>query len=384
MRFMIIEHTKFKTPGQFLKALLDVRGWSNRTLAIVLGIDESGMNRIVADKRVITIELALGLGEVFNVPAEHFLELQQSYDLAKARIAVQPDPRRATRAHLFGNLPIAEMIKRGWLEAEDVRDVAKVESALAKFFGVKSAEEIEILPHAAKKTEVTVETTPAQLAWLYRVKHIASEMIVARYSPNTVRTAVTKLSALLSAPEEARKVPRILAECGIRFVVVESLSSAKIDGVCFWLNDSSPVIGMTLRHDRIDNFWFVLRHELEHVLCLHGRGAAMIDAELEGDKAGTGSSVAQEERVANEAASDFCVPKNQLESFIARKSPFFAERDILGFARTLDVHPGLIAGQLQHHTGRYDRFRSHLVKIRAMVAPSAMVDGWGDIAPVDI
>lgn len=110
----------------------------------------------------------------------------------------------------------------------------------------------------------------------------------------------------------------------------------------------------------------------------------MIDAELEGDKAGTGSSVAQEERVANEAASDFCVPKNHLESFIARKSPFFAERDILGFARTLDVHPGLIAGQLQHHTGRYDRFRSHLVKIRAMVAPSAMVDGWGDIAPVDI
>ena len=71
-----------------------------------------------------------------------------------------------------------------------------------------------------------------------------------------------------------------------------------------------------------------------------------------------------------------------MQSFITRKDPFFAERDILGFASTIQVHPGLVAGQLQHRTGRYDRFRNHLVKIRSFVAPSAMVDGWGDVAPV--
>ena len=159
-------------------------------------------------------------------------------------------------------------------------------AALAKFFGVASPDEIEILPHAAKKTMVAGEVTPVQLAWLYRVKEIASEMLVARYSPKGVRAAIPNLSALLGAREEARKAPRILAESGIRFVIVESLSSAKIDGVCFWLNSTSPVIGMSLRYDRIDNFWFVLRHELEHVLRLHGRSAMVLDAELEGDKAG--------------------------------------------------------------------------------------------------
>ena len=71
-----------------------------------------------------------------------------------------------------------------------------------------------------------------------------------------------------------------------------------------------------------------------------------------------------------------------MDRFIARKSPFFAERDILGFSSTLGVHPGLVAGQLQHRIGRYDLYRKHLVKIRSAIAPSAIVDGWGDVAPV--
>lgn len=372
----------WKTPGQLLKALLDARGWSQRVLAIVLNADETAINRLVSDKRQLDANMALSLGEVFGVPAEHFLELQKSYDLAKARIEARPDPGRSMRAQLFGSLPIAEMIKRGWLAADDVRSVSQVEAALVKFFGVDSIDEIEILPHAAKKTHVAAPATPAQIAWIYRVRQIASEMLVARYSPDNVRSAIPRLKDLLSAPEEARKVPRILAECGIRFAIVETLTAAKIDGVCFWLNDFSPVVGMSLRHDRIDNFWFVLRHELEHVLSRHGLAAAMLDAELEGVRAGTGASVSEEERVANEAAADFCVPRKAMERFIARKAPFFAERDIIGFARTLKVHPGLVAGQLQHHTSRYDRFRDHQKKIRSIVAPGATVDGWGDVAPI--
>lgn len=376
---------EFRTPGQWIEALLIERGWTQRLLAVVLGMDGTGVNKIVAGKRPVTPEFAVVLEEVFGEPAERFLALQRSYDLAKARITVRPDPKRATRAQLFADLPIGEMIKRGWLDADDVRDVARVEVALAKFFGVESVEQIETLPHAAKKTNVAADVTPVQLAWLYRVKQIAAEMLVAPYSPFGVRRAVEKLRPLMSASEEARKVPRILAECGIRFVMVEALPGSKIDGVCFWLNDDGPVIGMSLRHDRIDNFWFVLRHEIEHVLQLHGqKTTAIIDWELEGERAGTASTVAEDERVANEAASEFCVPRKKMDAFIARKEPLFAERDILGLAATLGVHPGLVAGQLQHRTARFDRFRNHLVKIRSCVAPSALVDGWGDVAPVQM
>lgn len=379
---MTIENQPFRTPGQLILALLSERGWTQKTLAIVLGMGESAVNRFVADKTPLDAKLALVLEEVFNVPADRFLQLQKELDLAQARIVSQPDPGRETRAYLYGDLPIAEMIKRGWISAEGVRDVKKVESELVRFFGVNRPEDIEILPHAAKKS-VNSAATPAQIAWLYRVKHIANEMLVAPYSPQALRGAIQKLRALMVAPEGVAKVPRMLAECGIRFVIVESLTSAKIDGVCFWLNDQSPVIGMSLRFDRIDNFWFVLRHECEHVLQGHGKAAAMLDAELEGDRAGIGPSVADEERIANEAAQEFCVPSALLEAFIARKAPFFSERDMIGFARILKIHPGILAGQIQRKTGRYDRFRDHLAKVRAIVSPNAIKDGWGDVAPVE-
>lgn len=372
----------FRTPGQYLLALLEERGWTQKALAIILNIDETGLNKIVAGKRAVDAELAILLGTVFDVPAEHFLELQQKYDLAMARLVLRPDPKLTTRATIYGDLPVGDMIKRGWLKGvTDIRQ-PDVEKALCDFFGVSSVEQIDILPHAAKKTNVTEDATPAQLAWLYQVRRIAREMLVARYSSDALESAVTKLRTLLASPEAARKVPRILQDAGVRFVIVESLPAAKIDGVCFWLNDHSPVIGLSIRHDRIDNFWFVLRHEIEHVLQGHGRAAAMLDTNLEGERAGTGPNIPEEERIANEAAAAFSVPQRQLEKFIKLKGPFFAERDIRGFAATYKIHPGLVAGQLQHKTGRYELFRNHLVKIRSAVAPNAMVDGWGDVAPV--
>lgn len=373
------EHT---TPGQLIAALLDQRGWSQRTLAIVLEKDESTINKIISGKGSVTTETALALEDVFGVSAEKFLELQKKYDLAVARISARPDRGRATRAALFGDLPIAAMAKRGWISVNDPLNLKEVEAGLLKFFREKSPDDIEVLPHAARKTQVNTATTPPQLAWLYRVKAIAEELIVGRYTQSGLEQAIAKLRALTLAPEEARKVPRIMAECGIRFVIVETLPSAKIDGVCFWLDEFSPVIGLSMRHDRIDNFWFVFRHEIEHVRRGHGRTAMILDTELEGDRAGSGAGIPEEERVANGAAQEFCVPKRDMDGFIARKAPFFSERDLIGFSRILGVHAGIVAGQLQHRTGRYDRFRQHLVPIRAHVRTGAAVDGWGDVYPL--
>lgn len=372
----------FNRPGQLIEELLKQRGWTQRTLALVLEKDESTINKWVSGKGSITTDSALALEDVFGVEADHFLALQRKYDLAVARISAKPDKSRATRAALFGDLPIKAMIDRGWINAESPQDLEKVSSGLMRFFSVNSLDDIEILPHAAKKTEVNSDATPAQLAWLYRVRAIALEQIVAKFSNSALEKAISSLKQLTTAPEEARKVPRILAEAGVRFVIVESLPSAKIDGVCFWLDSGSPVVGLSMRHDRIDNFWFVLRHELEHVRLGHGKSEIMLDAELEGEKAGTGNGVAAEEAAANSAAREFCVPQAKMDAFITRKAPFFSERDLLGFSRILKVHPGIIAGQLQFRTNRYDRFRKHLANIRSHVSTGAAVDGWGDVYPL--
>ena len=134
--FMPLERKHCRTPGQLIKTLLEERGWTNRTLAIVLDMSEGGISQLVSDKRAVNAEVAIVLEELFNVRAEQFLELQKSYDLGKARLSSRPDPGRTIRAHLFGGLPISEMLKRGWITADNVRDVGKVQTELMRFFGV--------------------------------------------------------------------------------------------------------------------------------------------------------------------------------------------------------------------------------------------------------
>jgi HTH-type transcriptional regulator/antitoxin HigA len=372
------QNEPYRTPGQLIDALLEERGWSRKVLAVVLGVDEGMLSRVISAKRPLTADIAVGLEDVFQVPADRFFALQKSFELAQARIAARPDPGRAMRAQLFADLPIAELIRRRWIDVEDMRDVKAVDAALLTFFEGQSPAQIAATPHAARKTSAGEQPSAAQLAWLYRVRRIARELLAPRFDEEATRAALPKLKSLLTAPEEARHVPRILQECGIRLVVVEGLKSSKIDGVCLWLNEHSPVIGMTMRFDRMDNFWFVLRHELEHVFQRHGIAEPSIDVDL------NGAVVDEEEKLANAVASEFCAPKARIDSFIQRKAPIFPERDFLGLAKVLGVHPALVAGQIQFKTGRYDLFRSHLVKIRDRVLPSAVVDGWGDVAPVGI
>lgn len=380
MQVMKTNLNLYRTPGQALSNLLSEKGWNGRVLSGILQIDESGVNRLLQDKKSITPELAIIFEEIFKIDAEEFVSLQAQYDLAKARLKILPDPQREYRAKLFGSLPIADMINRAWLDVENKKDFVKIEAELLKLFKVDSLEKIiSPTPHSAKKTNSDDSATPIQLAWINHVRRIAEEMLVPEYTEERGKSAIEKLKPLLFSAEEIRKVPRILMEHGIRFVIVESLKTSKMDGVCLWLNEgTSPVIGMSLRYDRIDNFWFVLRHELEHVVQGHGKTSPKVDIDLN-----PAAPLDDEEIIANEAAAHFAISEKKMNSFIARKAPFFADIDIIGLANTIKVHPGIIAGKLQHHTQKYNLFRKHLTPIRSIITPFATVDGWGDVYPLE-
>ena len=360
-------------PGTFIREELDARGWSQRDLAYILGVKEQGVNPILSGKRGISAEMAKALGGAFDVPAEFFANLQKAYDLSSAR---EPDRGVALRGRIQDKFPLREMIKRGWIEDSDP---SMLEVQLARFFEVTSFTQVPHLAHAGKKTSYE-DYPPTQLAWLFRVRQIARSMVVPRYSQKALEAAISTLERLRGDPEEVRHIPRILQECGVRYVLVESLPGGKIDGVCFWLDKRSPVIGISLRFDRIDNFWFVLRHEIEHVMKKHGQDREIIDVEIETPS----ETVPNQEKVANNAAADFCVPQEEMQSFYLRKNPYFSERDTIGFAHRMGVHPGIVVGQIQKMTERWDFLRRHQVKIRNHILPSAIADGWGQAAPVEI
>src|SRR5260370_7101663 len=153
------------------------------------------------------------------------------------------------------------MIRRGWLTDADS---ATLELQMARFFDGSTAEDIPHLPFAGKTPRYD-EIPPSQLAWVFRVRQIARSITVAKYSSKKLKAALPKLRQLLTNPEGIRDVPRILAECGVRFVLVETLPQGKIDGACLWLDLDAPVIGMSLRYHRLDNFLFALSHEIVHV-----------------------------------------------------------------------------------------------------------------------
>ncbi len=369
--------TDIPTPGYFIREELEARGWTQRDLAYVLGVPEQAVNMILSGKRGISADMAKALGGAFDVEPEFFANLQRMYDLSQAR---DPDPSVARKARLQSQYPVREMIKRGWL-TDTSADLLEVQ--MSQFFEVRTTDEIPYFAHAAKKADYT-PAKPAQVAWLFRVRQIASEMVgLPKYSEKSLRESLIQFRRFMVDPEEARHVPRLLSECGVRYVIVEKLPNAKIDGVCFWL-EGSPVIGMSIQHDRIDNFWFVLRHEIEHVLQKHGRGNEIIDIDVDGDMTGLESSRVEEERIANLAAREFCVPIAEMDDFLVRKKPAPSDLDILGFAKRLQVHPGIVAGQYRKRIDRWDVFSKMLVKIRAHVTAGAVVDGWGHIASLNV
>lgn len=363
-------------PGEFIAEELEARGWFQRDLAYILGVPEQAVNLIITGKRGISPDMAKALGEAFDVNPTFFSNLQNAYEMSRART---PDPAIAKRAMFQRAFPVREMIKRGWLVDSDV---SLLEAQLRRFFRKDDLNDIMQFAHAAKKRDYS-ETCPAQLAWLFRVRQIASEMVVPAYSEAKLREVVRDvLPRYMMDPEEARHVPRVLSECGVRYVIVETLPKANIDGVCFWDGDA-PVVGMTTRFDRIDNFWFVLGHELAHVLNRDGLGKPEEDVDVDVDlQPKESASLPPEERRANATGAELCVPKSELDSLIMRKAPFISEKDVMGFARRVGRHPGIVVGQLQHRLDRPDWLNRLKVKIRQFVVPSAIVDGFGNPAPV--
>lgn len=369
-------HTPAETfpPGEFIREELEARGWTQGDLAQIMGRPLRLVNELVAGKKQITPETARGLATAFgdNDPL-YWMNLDSAYRLANT---APVDEAVERRANLYTRFPVREMMKRKWIEPSDNLDV--VEHRVCRFFGIRSMEQTPQFDHAAKATQYD-ERSSLQLAWLFRAKELAQAVHSVPYSEAKLRAAINQLRKLLIAPEEIRQIPQILAESGVRFVLVEFLPGAKIDGATFWLG-KSPVIALSLRFDRIDNFWFVLRHEIDHVL--NRDGQVTIDIELTESLRQKKELPAEEVR-ANAAASEFCVPGDELRSFIVRIRPLYSEQRILLFAKRIGVHPGLVVGQLQFREEiPYTHFHKHLVKIRDIVTQTTLTDGWGTVPPL--
>jgi HTH-type transcriptional regulator/antitoxin HigA len=353
-------------PGEFLKEELDSRNWSQQELADILGRPPRLISEIVGGKRAITPDTAYGLSLALDIPAQTWLALESQFQLSK----IPQDDQVQRKAKLYARFPVREMLRRGWVEATS--DLGLLETRFCDFFDIKRIDGEPQILHAAKKTYQSEPPTMDQLAWLCRVQSIAERRKVGAFSDKKLSTAISQLKDLRPFPEEVRKVPQILADCGVRLVFVEPIAGSRIDGACLWLGNS-PVVAMSLRFDRVDNFWFVLRHELEHVIRGDGKTAFVFDSEISDGATG----LPKHERIANEAAADFCADQSRVDKFIRDVNGFISEERVVALAEDLNTHPGLVVGQIQRKLQRHDLLRKFQVKIRSALLLSSDADGWG-------
>ena len=366
-------------PGDLIREELEERGWAQEDLAEILGRTTSAVNEVITGKRGITVDTAKGLGEALGTGAQFWLNMEAAYRLSLERTRPESVSRKAA---LYETAPIRAMIKRNWIESST--NIEVLEQRLREFFGTSDLSQIPHLNCMTRKS--TEELTPAQRAWLFRAKNLAMAVHAEKYTKSRLNTALERLKDMRTNEADIRLIPKVLADAGIRLLIIEPFPQSKIDGVSFWVNES-PVIVLSLRYDRIDSFWHTLMHEIGHIKNEDGLidNCIILDTDLFDEY----NDDKPYEKAADEFAVNFLVPQKELNDFIARIQPMYSKSKIVGFANRIKVHPGIVIGQL-HHRGKerggldYSHSREILVKVRHLITRSAVTDGYGQILSVNL
>jgi HTH-type transcriptional regulator/antitoxin HigA len=209
----------------------------------------------------------------------------------------------------------------------------------------------------------------ALLGWSLQVLALARENPIdavfdAGYLSSEFFRALVSLSMLDDGPKH---VPPFLAKAGIALVVLPHFKRTYLDGAVYLAGGEHPVIGLSLRYDRLDNFWFVLFHELGHLALGH----------LTGERTWIADDLdLQQQATSEEAAADrFAATSLLPPDFDLHGKGDLTAQDILRYAREKAIHPAIVAGRIQHERIDFRTF-SRLVG-RGEVRKNFIVPGKG-------
>ena len=238
-----------EVPSILIKARI-AKGFSQRQLADALGLKEQQIQRYEAEeyasanlRRLADVARALSLN--INEVAEFRATSQEPLDGKNDNLA-------------WDQFPVREMYRRNWFEGFSGsldEAVANAEELVKKF--VKGSLDKPVRAAARQRVRLGGNVNwYALLAWQCRVIALAKkERMTNKYNQRTITDEwLTKLAHLSREENGPKMAIEYLRNSGIRVVVEFHLPNTYLDGVAFLLSDGSPVIGMTLRHDRLDNF----------------------------------------------------------------------------------------------------------------------------------
>ena len=246
---------------------------------------------------------------------------------------------------VWRQFPFKDMIKRKWFTVPRGGDpIEKVR----EYFLTAAGPQFATAFHRKKMHSGTVPNEYALLAWQARVLDRAREAISRHEIPafELDDRWIEKLVALTRRKDGPRRARYLLAEKGIVLITEEHLPGTYLDGAAMMGDTGRPVIGLTLRYDRLDNFWFVLFHELGHVFLhlMDGLHYDFFDEEgiQESDKVETD---------ADRFALDSLIPPDAWDKCLSRFA--LSEEAVQIDAGTLGIDPSIIAGRIRKEQADY-------------------------------
>ena len=313
---------------------------SQKELAALLDIKEQQIQRYEAEEyKSASLKRLIEVAEALHLNVSGIAEINKFYNQAIPNLRYSVDWKR---------FPIKEMYKRGWFEGfPGSIDEALQESVELLQNYVSYIYKRPALSLHRKHVRINSNLDEyALLAWECRVLHLATKVSVSKYKEELLTSEwISQLVKLSKFHDGPRRAIEMLEHAGIVVIIEPMLSNTYLDGGAFLYKDI-PVIGLTLRYDRMDNFWFVLLHEIAHVVKHLGKQKVnRIFDDLD---------VLNTERLECEAdyfANESLIPSSEWDKAIARFTR--SERSINDLANKLSISPAIIAGRIRYEANNY-------------------------------
>lgn len=324
------------SPIEAILFRMEEQGLMQKDLVPYMG-SKSKVSEVLSGKRPLTIQMIRELHAGLDIPLEILLQEPKN----RVNEIIEIDWQR---------FPIPEMVKRGWFPSQFNNLRTHATELMQAFLAPLSGQ----LPKAAlcrrtwSKLSEKDDELYALIAWTARVMIRAKqECCPNEYKAGIVTKDFLKEVARLSWFDKGPLLAQeFLAKNGIALIIEPHLPKTKLDGGAM-LGEKGPVIGLTLRFDRIDNFWFTLLHELVHVgEHLKNIEDAFIDNDIEKE-----SEDDPKENEANKHTREAFIPRT-----IWSRSDAFRQRTpeaINQLAGELRIHTAIIAGRIRHETINY-------------------------------
>jgi HTH-type transcriptional regulator / antitoxin HigA len=326
------------TPIDAILFRLEQKGWQQKDLVPILG-SKSRVSEILSGRRRLTIPMIRRLSAHLDIPVS---------------VLIGGNDAESEAAKSQPSLPLVrEIVKRGWVQADKVsaKNASEVVSQLFQKLGVRESSPIYLRRSFHTGLVGPVDMEAIQL-WVTRVllRSRSNKEIRGRFRRDLFDQKAMAELARLSAFEEGPSLAmQFLAHHGISVVVEKQLPGTALDGAATIDTDGTPVIGLTLRYDRLDNFWFTLLHECAHlVLHIKSPGDTFVD------DTETRADTDEAELEANRLTRDTLIPPG-----VWRKSDAGKLRtvdSVLALAAELRINPAIVAGRIRRETGNYKLF----------------------------